>query len=36
MSYEVFGNENKLTVKDVPAADFIRKFAGHLKKTEKI
>ena len=34
--YEQFGNTNKLTVKDVPASDFIRTFAEHLKKTEKI
>ena len=33
---EKFGNENTLTVKDLPPADFIRTFADHLKKTEKI
>ena len=32
----MYGTEHKLTVKDVPAHDFIKAFAEHLKKTEKI
>ena len=32
MNFETFGSGKKLTVKDVPAIDFIRAFAAYLKK----
>ncbi len=36
MNIETFGNTSKLTVKDVPAIDFITAFAAYLKKSELI
>merc|ERR1719486_1260569 len=36
MNVEAFGNTSKLTVKDVPAIDFIKAFAAYLKKSELI
>lgn len=32
----MIGTQMVLTVRDVPAMDFINAFAQHLKKTEKI
>ena len=36
MNIETFGSGKKLTVKDVPAIDFITAFAAYLKKSELI
>ena len=32
----MIGNKKPLTVKDIPAFEFINAFAQHLKNTEKI